>query len=352
MIYGANGYTGELAARARLRGATVLTGRCIDLVGASLPYLPIAEALRPLRGTGAVSGLHELSVLLPGADAQPTASPSQLHLFEAVRTALERSSATAPVVLVLEDLHWADEATLDVLRLLTRRIEGLPALAVATYRDDGLTRLHPVQILLGDLATVAAVDRISLAPLSRDAVGELALGHDVDPDALYWTTGGNPFFVTQVLAVGSAEPPATVRDAVIARSAGLDRRALDLLEVVALVPPRAEPWLLEAVAGDGLDGIDDCLSSGLVTSDERGLAFRHELARLAMVDVIPPTRRRAIHRRVLTVLAARPARDVDHARLAHHAEEAGATDAVLAYSPEAARQAAAVGAGVAAALLG
>jgi DNA-binding CsgD family transcriptional regulator/tetratricopeptide (TPR) repeat protein len=258
--------------------------------------------------------------------------------------ALQNLLSDQPTVLVLEDLHWADEATLDVLRLLTRRIEDAPVLVVATFRDDELSRSHPVQILLGDLATAAAVHRIALEPLSREAVATLAVGHEVDPDDLYHTTGGNPFFVTEVLAASSTALPPTVRDAVLARTGGLDREALHLLEVVALAPPRAELWLLEAVAGEGVDRLEDCLASGLVTSEERGVAFRHELARLATVDVTPATRRRTIHRSVLAALAARPARDLDHARLAHHAEAAENVEAVLAYAPEAARRAAAAGA--------
>jgi len=249
-----------------------------------------------------------------------------------------------PTVLVLEDLHWGDEATLDALRLLTRRIEDVPVLVVGTFRDDGLPRAHPMRILLGDLATAASVDRLALAPLSHEAVRELAVGHDVDVDVLYRTTEGNPFFVTEVLASGATGVPATVRDAVLARSAGLDPAALDLLEAIALVPPRAEPWLLDAIAGDSLDRIEDCVSSGLVASDERGVSFRHELARLATVGVTPATRRRAIHRRVLAALAGRPNQELDHARLAHHAEAAGDAAAVLLYAPEAARRAAATGA--------
>jgi DNA-binding CsgD family transcriptional regulator/tetratricopeptide (TPR) repeat protein len=215
---------------------------------------------------------------------------------------------------------------------------------VATFRDDELSRSHPVQILLGDLATAAAVHRIALEPLSREAVATLAVGHDVDPDALHRKTGGNPFFVAEVLAARTTEVPPTVRDAVLARTGSLDREALHLLEVIALAPPRAEPWLLEAVGGDGVDRLEDCLASGLVTSEERGVAFRHELARLATVDVTPPTRRRSIHRRILAALAVRPARHLDHARLAHHAEAAGDAEAVLAHAPEAGRQAAAAGA--------
>src|SRR5829696_525248 len=142
--------TGELAERARRRGATVLTGRCIDLVGAALPYFPIAEALRPLRGTAALDGLQELSCLLPGSPAASTnrnACPSQLHLFEAVRTALERLSDTAPVVLVLEDLHWADGSTLDLLAVLAQAVHGGRVLVVATWRYDGVRKDEPVHRL-------------------------------------------------------------------------------------------------------------------------------------------------------------------------------------------------------------
>jgi DNA-binding CsgD family transcriptional regulator/tetratricopeptide (TPR) repeat protein/GTPase SAR1 family protein len=260
-----------------------------------------------------------------------------------VFAALHELLSEQPTVLVLEDLHWADEATLDVLRLLTRRIDAASVLVVATFRDDELARSHPVRILLGDLATATAVDRLALDPLSRDAVAELALGHDVDPDALHRKTGGNPFFVTQVLAAGGTVPP-TVRDAVLARTAGLERQTLHLLELVALAPPRAEPWLLEAVAGDDVDRLEDCLASGLVTSEERGVSFRHELARLATIEATPPTRRRLIHRRILAALAERPASELDHARLAHHAEAAQDADAVLAFAPAAARRAAAAGA--------
>lgn len=312
------GFCGAVADRARIR-----IGAC-DPLSTPRPLGPFLDV---------VEGGGELVELVHGG-ARPA------DVFGPVRTWLGEE----PTVLVLEDLHWADEATLDVLRLLTRRIEDVPVLVVGTFRDDGLPRAHPMRILLGDLATAASVDRLALAPLSREAVRELAVGHDVDPEMLYRTTEGNPFFVTEVLASGAAGVPGTVRDAVLARSAALDRTGLDLLEVVALVPPRAEPWLLEAVAGDSLDRIDDCTSSGLVGSDERGLSFRHELARIAVADVVPSTRRREIHRRVLAALAGRPDGELDHARLAHHAEAAEDAAAVLLYAPEAARAAASAGA--------
>jgi predicted ATPase len=120
-----------------------------------------------------------------------------------------------PTVLLLEDLHWADESTLDLLRLLGRRVEGLEALVIATYRDDELGAAHPFRIVLGDLESTADVLRLHLPPLSPRAVHELAAPHDVDAEDLYAKTGGNPFFVTEALAGGGEAIPATIRDAVL-----------------------------------------------------------------------------------------------------------------------------------------
>jgi AAA ATPase domain len=209
--------------------------------------------------------------------------------------ALQDELREGPALLAIEDLHWADEATLDVLRLLCRRIETLPALVIATFRDDELTQAHPLRVFRGDLATVGAVGRLPIEPLSRTAVGELARGSSVDPEELYLRTGGNPFFVHQVLEGGGGDVPATVRDAVLARAARLPTAASELLEVIALMPAGAEPWLLETVGGDPGDGLenrlDNCLSTGLVTVGDRVVSFRHELARLAVEAAVGLPRR-------------------------------------------------------------
>jgi predicted ATPase len=139
--------------------------------------------------------------------------------------ALSRAIREASVV-VLEDLHWADEATLDVVQLLGRRVERMPALVIATYRDDELARDHPLRLVLGDLTTA---HRVTLEPLSPGAVGRLAAAHGVDGDALHARTGGNPFYVTEVLARAGAGTPGSVRDAVLARAARLRAPARRLL---------------------------------------------------------------------------------------------------------------------------
>ena len=257
-----------------------------------------------------------------------------------VFAALQELLASQPTILVVEDIHWADEATLDVLRLLVRRVEALPVLVVVTYRDDQLKRAHPVRILLGDVANVAPVGRVHLDALSVDGVAQLAFGHAVDPFELHRRTAGNPFFAREVLASGSTTVPATVRDAVLGRAAALDQHQMRVLEVIALTPPRAEPWLVEAVAGGDLGSLEGCLDTGLVVDDGRGISFRHELARIALEEATPTTRRRTVHGRILAALADRPEDERDHARLAHHAEGADDGAAVQAFAPQAAIRAA------------
>ncbi len=172
-----------------------------------------------------------------------------------VATGLTRELERRPVtIVVLDDVHWADEATLDVLRLLARRLESVPALVVATFRDDELDRIHPLRIVLGELATAPSIDRIELVPLSEEGVAALAEPHGVDPGELHRMTAGNPFFVTEALAADEQEIPPTVRDAVLARLARLSPGAQTLLEAVAVVPWHAELWLLDALAADVLEG--------------------------------------------------------------------------------------------------
>jgi len=262
-----------------------------------------------------------------------------------VAEALMRELRVGPLtIVVLEDLHWADEATIDVLRLLGRRVESIPALVLASYRGEELDRTHPLRILLGDLPAGVMVAHLPLAPLSRAAVAQLAGPHGVDATELYRQTGGNPFFVTEVLASGEELIPHTVRDAVLARESRLTAAGRTLLEAVAVAAPQAELWLLNAVAPDAVDRVEECLASGILVSNEVGLTFRHELARLATEESLPLDRRVALHRGVLAALTAQPVVDPDPGRAAYHAEAAGDAEAVRRWAPAAAQRATALGA--------
>jgi DNA-binding CsgD family transcriptional regulator len=244
----------------------------------------------------------------------------------------------------VEDLHWADEATLDVIRLLARNVGRAPVLVIATYRDDELELTHPLQIVLGELATRSAAEHLAVRPLSLAAVAELAAPAGIDPAELYRQTSGNPFFVTEVLSAGDGTIPRTIRAAVLGRAARLSLPARELLEAVAISPQRVELWLLDALAAEGAEALGECLSSGMLTSRAGAVEFRHELARLAVDEALEPRRRLALHRQALSALATRATGEPDVVRLAHHAEAAGDGAAVLRYAPEAGARAASVGA--------
>ena len=264
--------------------------------------------------------------------------------YEVVLALVGELGSGRPTLFVLEDLHWADEATLDVLLLLVRRVATVPTLVVGTYRDDGLERSHPLRRVLGELATTQGVRRLQLGPLSPEAVDVMAAPYGVESRELYERTGGNPFFVVEALAARAEKIPATVREAVLARARPLSPVAKELLDAVAVVPQRAELWLVEALAGEAIQALDECVSAGMLEADPAGVAFRHELARLSIEESVGPGRKTALHRKVLAALADRPGGGLDLSRLAHHAEAAGDTDAVLRFAAAAAERAASTGA--------
>jgi DNA-binding CsgD family transcriptional regulator len=260
----------------------------------------------------------------------------------AVAAALTDELRRRPAILVLEDLHWADEATLDVIRLLARRMGQVPALVLATSRTDELDRSHPLRMALGELPA-DAVERVELAPLSLAAVARLADATGIDAAELHRSTAGNPFFVSEVLATHGDEVPATVRDAVLARAARLDPAARTVLDAVAVEPMRVELWLLEALVEDEQGGLDGCIASGMLRSERSAVRFRHEIARVVIEEALPPHRRALLSRRALDALTASIGKRADLARLAHHAEAADDADAVLRYGVAAGERAAALG---------
>ena len=257
---------------------------------------------------------------------------------------LDELRAVRPTIVVIEDVHWADEATLDIIRLLARRAEKLAALVVVTYRDDELDAAHPLRLAVGELGTAPGVVQLRLPALSRGAVEQLASPHGVDASELYEKTAGNPFFVTEVLASGGTAVPPTVRDAVLGRMSRLGPGAQGVLEAVAVVPPHVEMWLLDEVVPDEAVHLDACLVAGMLRGDCRTVSFRHELARLAVEQSIGPHRLVMLHRRILHALGHTPAGVPDLAQLAHHADAAGDADAVLRYARAAGERAASQGA--------
>jgi DNA-binding CsgD family transcriptional regulator len=310
---------------------------CGSVRGSSRVFEGCCDALATPRALGAIADLAA------GASdhlrAQAAAGVTAHELFQALCAEL----GTSPSVVVLEDLHWADEATLDVLRVLGRRIESVPALVVVTYREEALGREHPLRVVLGDLARVPGLSRLTVEPFSPAAVAQMAAGYGIDAGELHRLTGGNPFYVEEVLDAGGDEVPATVSDAVHARASRLSPDARRVLEAVSIAPPAVELWVLDRVCGEAAAAVDDCLACAMLAERGNGIGFRHELARVSIESALGPTRRRDLHRALLAAIASSP-EGADPARLAHHAEGAGDTAAVLELAPAAARRAAQLGA--------
>lgn len=303
--------------------ARILRGACDDLF-TPRPLGPIHDIALETDG--------ELARLLAGA-----ASPPQL--FAAFLAELQ----VEPAIVVVEDIHWADEATLDLLKYLGRRIHQTRSLLLSTYRDDELSPQHPLRLLLGDLATSPTVRRLSLTPLTIEGVRQLIGSRSLDAGSLHQQTGGNPFYVTEVLAAGQDEVPPTIRDAVLARAARLSLSGQAVLNAAAVIGARIEPWLLAAVTRAEASAVNESLDSGMLRAQGNLLFFRHELARLVILETIPPHQRLFLHRAVLDELKASRLTQHDMTRLAHHAEAAGDSEAILTYAPAAAEAAHAAG---------
>ena len=243
-------------------------------------------------------------------------------------------------MVVIEDIHWADEATLDLLRFLARRIREIAVLIVATYREDELAASYPLRVALGELAVQRCTRRIELTPLSPGAVEIMAAGSGLDAAELYRVTGGNSFYVTEVMQTGLDRVPQSARDAVLARAARLGPPARGVLYAAALIgvrssrgcssgppPPRRRWWMSWLNLA--------CWSQ---TGRRCGSGTRSPAARWKRRS---PGTAPAIHARILAAL--RDAGCEDHARLAFHAEAAGDGPAALHHATLAGRRAAELG---------
>jgi DNA-binding CsgD family transcriptional regulator len=311
-------------------GKTALVESIGDFEGQVRVWTGSCEQLFTARPLGP---LADIALAAGGRLAEVVGRAAPVHEVLPVLLDELRSS---PTLMVIEDVHWADEATLDVIALLARRIAATSGVAIITSRDE-LALDHPLRVVLGGLAA-AGVERLRLSPFSLDAVRELAVPLGFDPVELFQRTGGNPFYVTEVLATGCIELPPSVRDAVLARAAGLDPGARALLEAVAIVTGTIPLGLVSALGGEHAGRLAACLSSGMLVEARDGIAFRNDLAREAIADEIEPLRRASLHAIALRVLRAASA---DPARLAHHAEAAGDGAAVTQFAPIAAAEAAA-----------
>ncbi|HET7085516.1 MAG TPA: AAA family ATPase [Rhizomicrobium sp.] len=336
----------------RLAGALALAarghGRILAIAGAAgsgkttlVEHFVLSQRDTARIYAGACENLSTPEPLLPLRDiarAQGAAldlSHGQLAAFETVLDLLRQGAK--PALLILEDMHWADAATLDLIRFLVRRIAQVKALVLVTYRDD-----EPRSALKDILAEAAAgsVERMTLEELSLPAVTTLAEKAGRNGKALYALTGGNPFLVTETLAAEMDTTPESVRDATLARAARLSPQARAVLEAVSIFPRRADRKItVQLVDADFDAGLDACAERGMLKADGDALTFRHELARRAVEESLPPSRRRNLHQKAVELLKSAGR----SSEIAHHAEYAGDIATLMTSARRAGEEAARAG---------
>jgi DNA-binding CsgD family transcriptional regulator/tetratricopeptide (TPR) repeat protein len=300
------------------RDTLVLQGYCDPLV-TPRPLSPLYDiAADPDSG---------LTGLL-GGDETP------VEIFAELVDRLRRTSR--PVVMVIEDVHWADTATLDLIRFVGRRIDSARAVMVCTYRDDEVGPAHPLRPVLGQVLPLPWTQLIRVPPLSEEAVAAIIGNRRLDAERVHALTGGNAFFVTEIIAGGGDLPP-TIRDAVLARVSRLDEKPRRVVETVSIAPRFLELDRATFLAGTGTEDADAALAAGVILVEADRLRFRHELARAAVEESIPPARRLELHRTMLQLLEHEEPPDL--ARLAHHAIRSHSGREVAAYAPDAGREA-------------
>ncbi|GGS37696.1 helix-turn-helix transcriptional regulator [Actinokineospora fastidiosa] len=366
--------TEELARIAREDGALVLTGRCLDSGETGLPYLPVVEALGPVReragSRAALARLFgdwvELGLPDPGLDSAATGAPrteqdlNQLQLFDAVHALLAELACERPVVLILEDLHWADASTRRLVSFLLSRLRTQALLVLGTYRADDLHRRHPLRPLLAELLRLPAVERLDMAPFSRaDArafVSALSEGGLADAAVreLAERSDGNAFFAEELLAAYSdcAEQsdalPATLVDVLLARIERLGPQAQNVVRLASVGGRRVADSRLRAVAemDAGLDaGLREAVQHNvLVPEDGDVYTFRHALLREAVYHDLLPGERVRLHAAYARELSSRMGEPGVAAALAHHSMESHALTVALRASLEAASEAERLGA--------
>lgn len=301
--------------------APVLWGAC-DPLATPRPLGPLHDVAEQL-------GEPTRALLTDGRNAH--------EIYSAVLADLRRE----PCIVVVDDLHWSDQGTVDLLRFLLRRIRTTSSLVVGTVRQDDLGPSHPLRTLLGDAARSPDAISLDLQPLSGDAVRAMVEGRPIDPDQLHSLTGGNAFFVTEMLEHDGDDLPVTVRDAVLARTIDLDDEARALLDLLVCAPEAIPDRLLPPL-GIGITPLRALDAAGLIRRTSRGVAFRHDLVRLAVSGSLPPGGEAALHRQMLDALET--TLRADPAVLVHHARGAGDPARILRYASVAGRAAARSGA--------
>ncbi len=303
--------------------ANVLWGACDDL------FTP--RPLGPLYDIAAQTKTDLLNLL--------NRQSSRAEIFSAFLKELQQSSL--PNIIVIEDVHWADESTLDLIKYLGRRAGKTNSLFIITYRDDEINSTHPLRLVLGDIPAKDLL-RIKLPPLTEETVKKLANSSGIKD--LYKITGGNPFLLSELLVNRDERVPSTIKDSVLTRISRLSDVARSIVELVSIIPTRAERWLIDEIISDNYKALDECVNSGLLRFEDGSVSFKHELSRMAVEESLSESKRQFLNEKVLQLLLKQDKAENFYARIIHHAAKANNKKVIIDYAPDAAKQASLLGA--------
>src|SRR5436190_14232334 len=253
-------------------------------------------------------------------------------------------------MIVFEDIHWADEATLDFIKFLARRITQLKCLFILTYRDTEIHSSHPLRNIMGQL-NPDSFARIELLSLSKQAVEKMAEERGYNGEDVYRITNGNPFYVTEVLASYSEGVPDNIKDSILSIYNKMNEKTKHVWEVLSVLPTAFEINYLDKLDASYIPAVQNCIDSKILIVDKERILFKHELYRRTIESFLSPLARIVLNKQILDLLLESFEENQATERIIHHAKNANEYDVVVKYAPVAAREAASVGAHIEAARL-
>jgi len=262
----------------------------------------------------------------------------------------ELNNQKGVTLMIFEDIHWADEATLDFIKFLARRIAQLRCLFILTYRDNEIHSRHPLRYVLGQLPP-DSITRIQLPPLSKQAVEKLSREKGFKGEEVYTISGGNPFYVNEILAGYSLGIPDNIKDSILSVYHRLDEKTKHIWEVISVLPGAFEVSYLEKLEPSFIGAIENSLETKILILEKGLIYFKHELYRRTIESSLSPLFRVTLHKKILALLLDKFERDNKIEQIIHHAKNANEYEMVVRYAPIAARRAASVGSHIEAAKL-
>lgn len=338
-LSGGEGHTVFVNGEAGIGKTTLLKEFCRQIENDSNVFIGTCDALftpRPL------APLYDIAWQMPGTEWMRQDDVSKRgELFTRFYQALK--SRKEKTVIIFEDIHWADEASFDFIKFLARRINSVQCLFIITHRNDECPSIQLLRNVMGQLAP-DTFTRMPLPPLSKQSVEKLAAERGYKGEDVYSISGGNPFYVNEILAWYSHGVPANIKDSILSIYNQIEEHLKELWAILSIVPTGLETKYLRQMDESSVQSFENCFSSGILVLKENVVSFKHELYRRTIEETLSPLKRMALNKKILGLFLQQFEENNEIERIVHHAKNASEYDVVVKYAPIAAKQAASLGA--------